>query len=53
MGVLLSCGAAREGGQNIAKWCNEDFNKLIEDAQATTDVEKRTGALQAGPGDLP
>jgi dipeptide transport system substrate-binding protein len=42
MGVLLSCGAAREGGQNIAKWCNEDFNKLLDEARATTDQEKRT-----------
>ncbi len=42
MGVLLSCGSAREGGQNIAKWCNEDFTKLIDEAAATADVGKRT-----------
>jgi dipeptide transport system substrate-binding protein len=42
MGVLLSCTSAREGGQNIAKWCNEDFTKLIDEAKATADVEKRT-----------
>lgn len=42
MGVLLSCGSAREGGQNIAKWCNEDFTKLIDEAAATADVAKRT-----------
>jgi dipeptide transport system substrate-binding protein len=42
MGVLLSCGSAREGGQNIAKWCNEDFTKLIDEAKSTSDVEKRT-----------
>lgn len=42
MGVLLSCGSAREGGQNVAKWCNEDFTKLIDEAKATSDVEKRT-----------
>jgi len=42
MGVLLSCGSAREGGQNIAKWCNEDFTKLINDAKLTADVGKRT-----------
>ncbi len=42
MNVLLSCGSSREGGQNIAKWCNEDFTKLIDEAKATADVEKRT-----------
>ena len=42
MGVLLSCGSAREGGQNIAKWCNEDFTKLIDEAASTADVAKRT-----------
>lgn len=42
MGVLLSCGSAREGGQNIAKWCNEDFTKLIDEAAKTSDVAKRT-----------
>ncbi|HEY1386840.1 MAG TPA: ABC transporter substrate-binding protein [Dongiaceae bacterium] len=42
MNVLLSCGSAREGGQNVAKWCNEDFTKLIDQAKATADVEKRT-----------
>jgi len=42
MGVLLSCGSAREGGQNIAKWCNKDFTKLIDDAKLTADEAKRT-----------
>jgi dipeptide transport system substrate-binding protein len=42
MGVLLSCGSAREGGQNVAKWCNEEFTKLIDDAKLTADVAKRT-----------
>ena len=42
MGVLLSCGSAREGGQNVAKWCNEDFTKLIDEAKSIADVEKRT-----------
>jgi dipeptide transport system substrate-binding protein len=42
MGVLLSCGSAREGGQNIAKWCNEDFTKLIDEAKQTADQAKRS-----------
>jgi len=42
LNVLLSCGAAREGGQNIAKWCNKDFTKLIDDAKLTADKTKRS-----------
>ncbi|HWA51159.1 MAG TPA: ABC transporter substrate-binding protein [Dongiaceae bacterium] len=42
MGVLLSCGSAREGGQNIAKWCDEGFTKLIDEAKASSDVAQRT-----------
>jgi dipeptide transport system substrate-binding protein len=42
LGVLLSCASSRQGGSNIAKWCNEDFSKLIDEAKATSDVEKRT-----------
>ena len=46
MGVLLSCGSARPGGQNVAKWCNEEFTKLIDDAKQISDVEKRTELYQ-------
>ena len=42
MGVLLSCGSARPGGQNIAKWCNKDFSDLIDQAKQTADRGKRT-----------
>ncbi|HWA43424.1 MAG TPA: ABC transporter substrate-binding protein [Hypericibacter adhaerens] len=42
MGVLLSCQSAREGGQNLSKWCNKDFSALIDEAKKTSDVAKRT-----------
>ncbi len=42
MGVLLSCTSAREGGSNIAKWCNEEFSALIDQAKQISDVKKRT-----------
>src|SRR5262245_21714690 len=42
MGVLLSCGSARPGGQNIAKWCNKEFSDLIDQAKQTSDRAKRT-----------
>ncbi|CAN5118799.1 ABC transporter substrate-binding protein [soil metagenome] len=39
---LLGCAAARPGGQNIAKWCNKDFDDLLNKAKATADVAERT-----------
>jgi dipeptide transport system substrate-binding protein len=42
MGVLLSCQSAREGGQNLSKWCNKDFSALIDEAKKTSDIAKRT-----------
>ncbi len=42
LSVLLSCTSARAGGSNVAKWCNEDFTKLIDEAKQISDVAKRT-----------
>ncbi|MCS0501157.1 ABC transporter substrate-binding protein [Ancylobacter mangrovi] len=39
---LLGCPAARKGGQNLAKWCNKDFDALIDKARTISDVEERT-----------
>jgi dipeptide transport system substrate-binding protein len=39
---LLGCEAARPGGQNIAKWCNKDFDGLLQKAKASADVAERT-----------
>jgi dipeptide transport system substrate-binding protein len=44
--VLLGCEAARVGGSNIAKWCNDDFNKLLLDAKKTADVAARTSLYE-------
>jgi dipeptide transport system substrate-binding protein len=46
MGVLLTCGSARPGGQNIAKWCNKDFSDLIDQASQISDVKKRTALYE-------
>jgi len=40
--TLLGCDAAKQGGGNVAKWCNEDFQKLVSDAKVITDTAKRT-----------
>jgi len=39
---LLSCAAARQGGQNLAKWCNKEFDDLITKARTISDLEERT-----------
>ncbi len=38
---LLGCEAAKVGGANTAKWCNEEFQKLISEARVITDQAKR------------
>lgn len=42
LNTLLGCSAAVQGGGNVAKWCNEDFQKLVSEAKVTTDQAKRT-----------
>ena len=39
---LLGCDAARIGGQNLAKWCNKDFDGLLKKARSITDTAERT-----------
>ncbi|TPQ50335.1 ABC transporter substrate-binding protein [Prosthecomicrobium hirschii] len=33
--TMLGCTAARAGGNNVAKWCNADFDQLITRAKET------------------
>ncbi|MWD28503.1 ABC transporter substrate-binding protein [Aquicoccus sp. SCR17] len=39
LAVLLGCDAV--GGSNRAQWCNEDFDKLVQEAKTITDQSKR------------
>ncbi|MBV9976077.1 MAG: ABC transporter substrate-binding protein [Hyphomicrobiales bacterium] len=39
---LRNCASAREGGQNITRWCNKEFDDRFNKAQQTTDVKTRT-----------
>ncbi|WP_181707197.1 ABC transporter substrate-binding protein [Chthonobacter rhizosphaerae] len=39
---LLGCAAAREGGQNLSKWCNKDFDDRLLQARKLTDKAERT-----------
>jgi len=39
--VLLGCTAARPGGNNIARWCNSDYDALVNEAKRLSDRKKR------------
>lgn len=39
--VLLGCTAARIGGNNIAKWCNPEYDALVTRAKLISDQEER------------
>ena len=36
------CESAAVGGNNIAKWCNKDFQDLVVKAKTVTDQAERT-----------
>ena len=42
LNVLLGCTAARKGGNNVAKWCNRDYDALITQAKSTSDQAERS-----------
>ena len=39
---LLGCTGAREGGQNISKWCNKEFEDRLFKARKLSDKADRT-----------
>ena len=39
---LLGCESAKSNGSNVAKFCNQDFEALIQKAKTSTDVAERT-----------
>jgi dipeptide transport system substrate-binding protein len=41
LNVLLSCSAVQAGG-NRARWCNKEFDDLVQKARTTTKVAERT-----------
>jgi dipeptide transport system substrate-binding protein len=44
--VLLGCTAARPGGNNVAKWCDPEYDRLVTAAKLTTDREEREALYQ-------
>lgn len=43
---LASCDAARPGGGSASKWCDKEFDAVIQKAAATTDPEERVGLYE-------
>jgi len=41
LNVLLGCTAARPGGNNVAKWCNRDYDARVTAARLTNDHAER------------
>ncbi|WP_062206034.1 ABC transporter substrate-binding protein [Aureimonas sp. AU12] len=41
MNTLLGCAAARIGGNNIARWCDPEFDRRIREAQTVSDIAVR------------
>jgi dipeptide transport system substrate-binding protein len=39
--VLLGCTAARSGGNNVAKWCDPEYDRLVTEAKRISDRTAR------------
>lgn len=42
LNVLLGCTAARPGGNNVAKWCDREYDALVNEAREVSDRARRT-----------
>ncbi len=42
LNILLGCTAARPGGNNIAKWCDPAYDRLVVEAETSLDTDERT-----------
>ena len=51
--VLLGCTAARPGGNNIARWCDADYDALVTKAKLTCRPPSSARLYPPGAGDLP
>ncbi len=40
--ILLGCTSARVGGNNIARWCDRDYDALVVSAKQSADQAERT-----------
>lgn len=41
LNVLLGCASVQSGG-NVSRWCDKEFDSLVQKARQTIDIKKRT-----------
>lgn len=41
LGTLLTCAAVR-GGANVARWCDQEYDKIVTRARMVSDIKART-----------
>ena len=52
LAVLLGCNAeGKPNGNNIPKWCNAEFQEVVNKAAEISDQAERTKLYQQRPGD--
>ena len=42
LNTLLGCSSAQPGGGNTAKWCNKEFDEIVNKAKTVSDQAERT-----------
>ena len=47
LNLLLGCTSARPGGNNVAKWCDPDYDRLIDEARRISDQRERERLYEA------
>lgn len=47
LGLLLGCTSARPGGNNVAKWCDAQYDGLVTEARYRPDQSVREGLYRA------
>ena len=52
LNTLLGCDSAKANGSNVAKFCYQPFEDLVQKAKTTSDQAAAHQALRKGAGDL-
>jgi dipeptide transport system substrate-binding protein len=47
LNLLLGCTSARPGGNNVAKWCDPGYDRLIDEARRISDRRERERLYEA------
>lgn len=50
LNILLGCRSAIKGGNNIARWCDDDYDTLVTEATLVTDQAQRAELYRRAQG---